>query len=106
MNDFMKQYAMAKEYMNHAIELDRQNALYYYERSKAAYRMVDYEEARNDINRALQLDHRRGDLYALRGNIKLKSGSPAEDYCLDFKRAIDWGTSENLKRVMKKSCLE
>lgn len=104
MNDFLKQPAMAREYMNHGIELDEYNTLYFYERSKAAYKMMIYEEARNDINRALQLDHRRGDFYALRGNIKIKMGNPAGDSCPDFKKAIEWGTSYNLKRIIKRSC--
>jgi len=106
MNDHIKQPAMAQEYMNHAIQLDEYNALYYYERSKAAFKMLDYDQARDDINMALKLDHRRGDFYAQRGNVKMKMGDPADDYCPDFRKALEWGTSYNLKRVMKKSCRE
>ena len=106
MNDFLKQPTMAREYMNLAIGLDESNELYYYERAKAAFRMMDYEEARNDINRALLLDYRKGDFYALRGNIKMKTGTPPEDYCPDYAKAVEWGTTYNLKRVMKKSCRE
>lgn len=104
MNDFLKQPTMARQYMTLAIELDKNNEMYFYERSKAAFKMMDYEEARNDINTALLLGHREGDFYALRGNIKMKNGDPAEDYCPDFKKAIEWGTSYNLKRILKKSC--
>lgn len=106
MNDFLKQPAMAGEYMNHAIELDENNALYFYERSKAAYKMMNYEDARDDVNRALLLNHRKGDFYALRGNVKMKMSNPADDYCPDFRKATEWGTSYNLKRIMKKACSE
>ncbi len=104
MNDFLKQAAMAQEYMNHAIELDDSHASYFYERSKAAFKMLNYQEARDDVNRALQKDYTKGDFYALRGNIKMKTGRPVDDYCPDYKRAVEWGTSYNLKRVLKKSC--
>jgi tetratricopeptide (TPR) repeat protein len=104
MNDYLKQPAMARQYMNHAIGLEENNALYYYERSKAAYKILEYEEARNDINRALLLDHRHGDFYALRGNIRMKTDKNAAEYCTDFKNAVEWGTSYNLKRILKKSC--
>jgi tetratricopeptide (TPR) repeat protein len=104
MNDFLKQPAMAREYMNLAINLDESNGAYYYERSRAAYQMMDYVEARDDINRALQLDRSKGDYYAMRGNIKMKTGNPAQDYCPDFNKAVEWGTSYNLKRILKKSC--
>ncbi len=104
MNDFLKQPAMAQEYMNHAINLDDSHAKYYYERSKAAFKMMNYQEARDDVNRAMQKDHTKGDYYALRGNIKMKTNRPAEDYCPDYKKAMEWGTSYNLKRIMKKTC--
>lgn len=104
MNDFLKQPAMAQEYMNHALELDDSQAGYYYERSKAAFKMMNYQEAQDDVNRAIQKDHTKGDFYALRGNIKMKTGRPAGDYCPDFKKAVEWGTGYNLKRVMKKTC--
>jgi tetratricopeptide (TPR) repeat protein len=104
MNDFLKQPAMAQEYMNHAIRLDDSQARYYYERSKAAYKMINYQEARDDINLALQKDHTQGDFYALRGNIKMKTDRPVDDYCPDFKKAVEWGTSYNLKRIMRKTC--
>jgi len=104
MNDFLRQPAMAREYMNLAIELDEYNALYFYERSKAAHKMMNHDEALDDINRALQLDHSKGDFYALSGTIKRKIGNPAEDFCPDFRKAIEWGTSYNLKRIMKKTC--
>ncbi|MFC2116945.1 tetratricopeptide repeat protein, partial [Bacteroidota bacterium] len=106
MNDFLKQPSMAREYLNHGIDLDQYNALYFYERSEAAFKMLNYQEARNDINRALQLNHRKGDFYALRGNVKMKMGNSSDDYCPDFKKAIEWGTSYNLKRTIKKSCSE
>lgn len=104
MNDHMKQAAMAREYLNNALDLDESNALYYYERSKAAYKLLDFEAARDDINRALQLDHRKGDFYAMRGNVKMKLGTSTDDYCADFRKALEWGTTYNLKRTMKKSC--
>lgn len=104
MNDFFKQPTMAREYMNLAIELDQTDEMYFYERAKAAFRMMDYEAARNDISTALNLSHRNGDFYALLGNIKMKAGDPAGDYCPDFRKAVEWGTSYNLKRILKKSC--
>ncbi len=104
MNDHIKQSAMAREYLNNAIGLDENNALYFYERSKASYRMMDYEGARDDINKALQIDHRKGDFYAQRGNVKMKLGSKTDDFCADFNKALEWGTTYNLKRIMKKSC--
>jgi len=104
MNDFLKQPAMAQEYMNHAIGLDDSQASYYYVRSKAAFKMMNYQEARDDVNRALQKDYTKGDFYALRGNIKMKTGRPSDDYCPDYKKAVEWGTGYNLKRVLKKSC--
>jgi tetratricopeptide (TPR) repeat protein len=103
-NDYLKQPAMAREYMNHAINLVDNVELYYFERSKAAYRMMNYQEARDDINKALLLDPTRGDFYAMRGNIKMKTGRPAEDYCPDFTKAVERGTSYNLKRILKRSC--
>jgi tetratricopeptide (TPR) repeat protein len=104
MNDGLKQPTMAREYLDLAIRLDENNELYYYERAKAAFRLMDYEEARSDINRALMLDHRKGDFYALRGNIKMKTGDPPEESCPDFRKAVEWGSSFNLKRIMKKTC--
>jgi tetratricopeptide (TPR) repeat protein len=95
---------MAQEYMNLAIELDENKALYYYERSKAGHKMMNHDEALEDINRAIQLDHSYGDFYALSGNIKMKIGNPAEKFCPDFRKAIEWGTTYNLKRAMKKTC--
>jgi tetratricopeptide (TPR) repeat protein len=104
MNDFLKQPAMAQEYMNTAIGLDDSQASYYYERSKAAFKMLKFQEARDDVNRALQKDHTKGDFYALRGNIKMKTGRPVDDYCPDFRKARDWGTAYNLKRILRKTC--
>ena len=103
-NDFQDQAAKAAEYLNHAIELDENNPDYYYQRSRASYKMLDYLEARNDINTALRLDHRKGDFYAHRGNIKMKLGNPNQDFCPDYTKALEWGTSYNLKRIMKKNC--
>ncbi len=106
MNDFLKQPAMAREYMSLAIGIDESNAAYFYEHAKAEYKMMNYKKASDDINRALQLDHRKGDFYAMRGDIKMKLGKPPEDCCPDYKMALEWGTSQNLKRVMKKSCAD
>lgn len=104
MNDFLKEPAIAREYMNYAIGLEKNSARFYYERSKAAYQMMDYQEARDDINRALLLDHRKGDYYVLRGYIKMKTGNDPDDFCADFRKAVEWGTAQNLKRVLKRSC--
>ena len=106
MNDIEEQPSRAFEYFNLAIELDDTNPLYFYQRSKSSYNLMDYQLARDDINMALYLDHHSGDYYALRGQIKMKMGNPAADFCYDFKRAVEWGTSYNLKRIMKKSCQE
>ena len=106
MNDVEKQPSRAFEYFNLAIELDDTNPMYFYQRSKSSYNLMDYQSARDDINMALYLDHHSGDYYALRGQIKMKMGNPAADFCYDFKRAVEWGTSYNLKRIMKKSCQE
>lgn len=106
MNDIEKQSSRAFEYFNLAIELDDTNPMYFYQRSKSSYNLLDYQSARDDINMALYLDHHSGDYYALRGQIKMRMGNQAEDYCYDFKRAVEWGTSYNLKRIMKKSCQE
>ena len=106
MNDIEEQPSRAYEYLNLAIDLDDTKPMYFYQRSKSSYNLMDYQSARDDINMALYLDHHSGDFYALRGQIKMKVGSPAADYCHDFKQAIEWGTSYNLKRIMKKSCPE
>ena len=106
MNDIEEQYSRAFEYLSLAIELDDTHPEYYYERSKSSYHLLDQQAARDDINMALYLDHHSGDYYALRGQIKMKMGNNAEDYCYDFERALEWGTSYNLKRTMKKSCSE
>lgn len=106
MNDIEEQPSKAYEYLNLAIELDDTNPLYFYQRSKSSYNLMDYQSARDDINMALYLDHHSGDYYAFRGQIKMKMENPAADFCYDFKRALEWGTSYNLKRVMKKSCQE
>ena len=106
MNDIEEQPSRAFEYFNLAIELDDTNPLYFYQRSKSSYNLMDYQSARGDINMALYLDHHSGNYYALRGQIKMKMGTPAADFCYDFKRAVEWGTSYNLKRIMKKSCQE
>ena len=104
MNDIEEQPSRAFEYLSLAIELDDKHPDYFYERSKSSYNLLDHQAARDDINMALYLDHHSGDYYALRGQIKMKMGNKAEDYCYDFKRAMEWGTSYNLKRIMKKSC--
>ena len=106
MNDIEEQPSRAFEYFSLAIELDDTNPMYFYQRSKSSYNLMDYQSARDDINMALYLDHHSGDYYALRGKIKMKMGNPAADFCYDFKRAVEWGTSYNLKRIMKKSCQE
>lgn len=106
MNDIEEQPSKAYEYLNLAIELDDTAPLYFYQRSKSSYNLMDYQSARDDINMALYLDHHSGDYYAFRGQIKMKMENPAADFCYDFKRALEWGTSYNLKRVMKKSCQE
>jgi tetratricopeptide (TPR) repeat protein len=106
MNDIKEQPSKAFEYFNLAIEQDDTSPMYFYQRSKSSYNLMDYQSARDDINIALYLDHHSGDSYALRGQIKMKMGNPAEDFCYDFKRALEWGTSYNLKRIMKKSCQE
>jgi tetratricopeptide (TPR) repeat protein len=106
MNDIEEQPSRAYEYLNLAIELDDTKPEYFYQRSRASYNLIDLQSARDDVNMALYLDHHSGDFYALRGQIKMKVGSPAADYCHDFRRAIEWGTSYNLKRIMKKSCPE
>ncbi len=106
MNDIEEQPSKAFEYLNLAIELDDTNPLYFYQRSKSSYNLMDYQSARDDINMALYLDHHSGDYYAFRGQIKMKMENPAADFCYDFKRALEWGTSYNLKRIMKKSCQE
>lgn len=106
MNDIEEQPSKAFEYLNLAIELDDTNPLYFYQRSKSSYNLIDYQSARDDINMALYLDHHSGDYYAFRGQIKMKMENPAADFCYDFKRALEWGTSYNLKRIMKKSCQE
>jgi tetratricopeptide (TPR) repeat protein len=104
MNDIEEQPSRAFEYFNLAIELDDSNPVYFYHRSKTSYNLMDYQSARDDINMALYLNHHSGDYYAMRGQIKMKMGSPDADFCYDFKRALEWGTSYNLKRIMKKSC--
>ena len=104
MNDLKKQPSMACEYLNQAIELDVQNAYYYYERSKSFYQMLNYQAARDDIKMALLYNHRDGDFYALRGDIKMKLENPSEDFCRDYQKAIELGTSYSLKRILKKSC--
>jgi tetratricopeptide (TPR) repeat protein len=106
MNDVEEQPSRAFEYLNLAIDLDDTNPTYFYQRSKSSYKLMDYQKARDDINMALYLNHHSGDFYALRGQIKMKMGSAVADYCYDFKRAVEWGTSYNLKRIMKKSCRE
>lgn len=104
MNDIRDQPSTAYEYMSNAIELDAQNADYYYERAKASYNMLNYLAAKDDINIALLKDHREGNFYALRGQIKMKLEDSADDFCQDFRQALEWGTSYNLARIMKKSC--
>jgi tetratricopeptide (TPR) repeat protein len=104
MNDKGEQPSKAYEYFSLAIELDDTKPMYFYQRSRASYNLMDFQPARDDINMALYLDHHSGDFYAFRGQIKMKVGSPAADYCYDFKQALEWGTSYNLKRIMKKSC--
>jgi tetratricopeptide (TPR) repeat protein len=106
MNDIEEQPSRAFEYFSLAIEQEDTNPLYFYQRSKSSYNLLDYQSARDDINMALYLDHHSGDFYALRGQIKMKMGNPAADFCYDFKRALEWGTTNNLKRIMKKSCQE
>ena len=106
MNDIEEQPSRAFEYFSLAIEQEDTNPLYFYQRSKSSYNLMDYQSARDDINMALYLDHHSGDCYALRGQIKMKMGNPAADYCYDFKRALEWGTTYNLKRIIKKSCQE
>lgn len=106
MNDIEEQPSRAFEYFSLAIEQEDTNPLYFYQRSKSSYNLMDYQSARDDINMALYLDHHSGDSYALRGQIKMKMGNPAADYCYDFKRAVEWGSSYNLKRIIKKSCRE
>ena len=96
--------SQAFEYLSNAIELDGTNPGYYYQRAKSSFEMRNYQSARDDINLALQKDHRQGDYYALRGQIKLELGNPADDYCQDFRKALDRGTSYNLRRIMRKSC--
>jgi tetratricopeptide (TPR) repeat protein len=104
MNDVQDQPSRANEYLNNAIELDNQNGDYYFERSKSLYEMNSYEAALNDINLALELNHRKGDFYALRGHIKMKLGNSTDDCCKDYYSAVEWGTSYNLKRILKKTC--
>jgi tetratricopeptide (TPR) repeat protein len=106
MNDIEEQSSKAFEYFDLAIGLDATNPTYFYERSKSSFNLMDYQSARDDINMALYLDHHSGDYYALRGEIKMKMETPATDFCYDFKRAMEWGTTYNLKRIMKKSCRE
>jgi tetratricopeptide (TPR) repeat protein len=106
MNDVEDQPFRSFEYFNLAIELDDTNPMYFYYRSNSSYQLMNYQSARDDINLALYLDNHKGDYYALRGQIKMKMGSPAADFCHDFKRALERGTNYNLKRIMKKSCQE
>ncbi|KPL12742.1 MAG: hypothetical protein AMS26_16445 [Bacteroides sp. SM23_62] len=106
MNEVEDQSSRAYEYFSLAIELDDQNPMYYYQRSKSSYNLMDYPAARDDINSALYLNHHAGDFYAMRGQIKMKIGSQAADFCHDFRQAMEWGTSKNLKRIMKKYCQE
>ena len=104
MNDILNQPSTAHEYMNNAIELDDQNPGYYYERARASYGMLNYQAAKDDINMALLKDQTIGDYYALRGQIKMKLDDSPDDFCQDFRQALDRGTSYNLKRIMKKAC--
>lgn len=104
MIDYEEQFSRAYEYFDLAIGLDDSKPIYFYQRSKASYNLRDYQPARDDINMALYLDHHSGDCYALRGQIKMKMGSPDSDSCYDFKRALEWGTAYNLRRIMKKTC--
>jgi tetratricopeptide (TPR) repeat protein len=106
MSDTEEQSAKAVEYFSLAIKLEDTNPLYYYNRSKSSYDLLDYQAARDDINMALYLDHHSGDSYALRGLIKMKMDGQAEDFCRDFKRALEWGTGYKLKGIMKKNCRE
>ena len=106
MNDIEEQFSRAFEYFSLAIEQDDTNPMYFYQRSKSSYNLMDYQSSRDDINMALYLDHHSGDCYALRGQIKMKMGNSNADFCYDFKRALEWGTNYNLKRIMKKSCQE
>ncbi len=104
MIDYEEQFSRAYEYFDLAIGQDDSQPVYFYQRSRASYNLMDYQTARDDINMALYLDHHSGDCYALRGQIKMKMGSPDSDFCYDFKRALEWGTTYNLKRIMKKTC--
>lgn len=104
MNDVLDDPSRAAEYLNNAVELDAQNAGYYYERARSYYKMLNYQAAGDDINRALQYNHRKGDYYALRGNIKQQLGNPSGDFCEDYRKAEEWGTTYNLKRIINRSC--
>ena len=104
MNDVLDQPSTAYEYMSNAIELDDQNADYYYERARSSFDMLNFQAARDDINIALQQNHRQGDFYALRGQIKMELDDSQADFCQDFQKALEWGTSYNLTRTIKKAC--
>ncbi len=50
MNEHEDQPAKAYDYFSLAIELDDKNPLYYYQRSKSSFSLMDFPAARDDIN--------------------------------------------------------
>lgn len=104
-NDLLGQPEKSYEYLNLAIELDPQNPIYYLQRAWASYNLYDFEPAIVDLEHAIELDNKNGDFYTLRALIVLDSELKTEyDYCEDFRRAMELGTTYNVERYISRYC--
>ena len=104
-NDVVDQPSMGYEYFTTAIELDPWEPDYLYERAWCLYELGDYEFAMEDLEQAMEMNNTNGDYYTLRGYLVLYGDLETEyNYCQDFRRAEELGTTYKLQNLIKKNC--
>lgn len=88
--------------LSKAIQLDPENASYYYTRSGAYYSINKMEESLVDIMKSIELEPENGQFYHSRALILLK-GNEKDLACKDFATAKKFGY-QNVNEVLVKAC--
>jgi tetratricopeptide (TPR) repeat protein len=99
-NDKSKNYTIAIENYNKAIELNPKFTLAYYNRGMAKAFLQNYTDALSDYNKAIELNPKYPVAFYNRGIAKYYLGN-SEGACNDWRRASELGVDEANENIQK-----